>query len=82
MEMADTLRLGYRKLADDAVGALRDLIGPTTPANIRLRAVELVLTRVAGEMGNEQIGSPIPDEIQAQIDAQERLKKELDMFRS
>jgi hypothetical protein len=82
MEMVETLRSGVRKLADDAIGALRDLIGPSTPANIRLRAVELVLARVAGDLVGQGTGSPLPEEIQAVLDKEQRKKKLSNMLRS
>jgi hypothetical protein len=75
MEMAETLRSEVRKLANDAVAALRDLIGPNSPANVRLRAVELILARVAVDQGSERIGSPLSDEVQAEIDMKEGKRK-------
>ncbi len=67
LEMVETVRSGVRKLAEDAIATLRELMGPNAPANVRLRAVELVLARVATDFGNERIGSPLPDQIAAEI---------------
>ncbi len=71
--MVETVRSGVRKLAEDAIANLRELMGPNTPANVRLRAVELVLARVAADFGNERIGSPLPDQIAAEIQNREWL---------
>lgn len=73
LELAESVQSGIRQLADDAIAALRDLMRPNTPAKIRLQVVEMVLARAA-----ERCGSPLPDEIQEEIERRE-LEKKMDI---
>ena len=62
LEMIQTVKAGVRQLATDALSTLRDLMGPTSPASVRFRAVELVLSQASS--GASQIGSPVPEQVQ------------------
>jgi hypothetical protein len=81
LEVIDIVRSGVRKLANDAVATLRDLMGPNSPANVRLRAVALVLSHVAADSADKSIGSPLPDQMESEIrrrNAQSRRQKFID----
>lgn len=62
LEMIHTVQAGVRQLATDAISTLRDLMGPTSPASVRLRVVELVLSQASS--GVDQIGSPLPEQVE------------------
>ena len=67
LEMAETVQSGIRELADEAIATLRDLMGPNTPANVRLKVVQMVLSRASSGLMVERIGSPLPDEIERDL---------------
>jgi hypothetical protein len=64
LEMADTVKAGLRQLANETISTLRDLMGPSAPASVRLRVVELVLSRTLSGTGPEQVGSPVPEQVE------------------
>ena len=74
LELAETVQSGIRQLAEEAIFTLRDLMGVNTPANVRLRVVEMVLARAGAGLKVERIGSPLPDEIEAEFHRSEWLK--------
>ncbi len=54
-------------------------MGPNAPAQVRLRAVELVLSQAAGPAEVEQIGPPLPDLVEAENE-QQKLRDSLSGF--
>lgn len=58
--MIETVDAGVNQLASDAISAQRDLMGPESPANVRLRAIQLVLSRVSRGAAIDKIGPPLP----------------------
>jgi hypothetical protein len=60
LELIEAVRFGVRELSNQAIAALRDLMGPEVPASVRLRAVELVLSIVNQGSPTVEIGSADP----------------------
>ena len=79
LEMVERTRAGVRRLADDAIATLRELMGPGTPASVRLKVVELVLAQAASGAEDDRIGPPLADQIEAEKKLQ-KLQDDMDNF--